>query len=357
MVVTSSLSSLSYRLKLLDCYLRRAPVCPGLPPTAIIATTHRCNLSCRMCIRAVRTFDGPNMEFSLFRKIVDEGRNFLRYISMDGPGETIMNPEAFSMIRYAKDRGMRVMFSTNATLLDEPIAAAILDSGIDMIIFSVNGATPEAYEAVHGLPLYEKAVSNIRRFLERKQKSQAPIFVALQMIRLPETLSEVSAFYRQWRKVPGVDFVRVKKDVVFNNEVRPEESGNRSRRHIPCPRLWYGPVFVETNGDVYPCPGVMYKAGPVGNVQEQSMGAIWNNERMQAMRSAQAQGDESAFPECMVCEYPRPRLPLIMAGFVLDPFTVGKLMPIAERLAFWHRVPIFDRTARPSGTRRFRTHG
>ena len=39
-------------------------------------------------IRAVHTFDGPDMEFSLFRKFVDEGRAFLRFISLDGPGET-----------------------------------------------------------------------------------------------------------------------------------------------------------------------------------------------------------------------------------------------------------------------------
>ena len=55
---------------------------------------------------------------------------------------------------------------------------------------------------------------------------------------------------------------------------------------------------------------------------------IWNNETMQAMRRAHASGDESPFPECVDCSYSRPKLPLIIGGFMLDPFLAGRLMPI-----------------------------
>jgi hypothetical protein len=79
-------SPLGYRLRLLESYLRRSPACPGPPPTAIIATTHRCNMACRMCLRAVRTFNGPNMGFDLFRRIIDGSSPHLRYLSLDGPG-------------------------------------------------------------------------------------------------------------------------------------------------------------------------------------------------------------------------------------------------------------------------------
>jgi len=330
----------AHRLHLLARYLRRSPVCPGQPPTAVIATTHRCNLTCRMCIRAVRPFDASAMEFALFRKIIDEGVPHLRYISFDGPGETIMNPDAFPMIRYAKSRGLRVMFSTNATLLESGIIDDILNAGVDQIIFSINGATPGVYAAVHGRNCYDQAVANVHSFIARKLQRRAKILVAVQMIRLPETIPEVGLFYARWRHVPGVDFVRVKKDVVCNGatpESRP------TQWHNPCPRLWHGPVFVETNGDVYPSPGVMYNAGPVGNIREKSLGDIWNGERMQAMRRAHARGDLSDVPECRLCNYPRPRLPLIVAGFLLNPFVAGKFVPLAEKLAFWHNIPIFER--------------
>lgn len=67
----SSASPAAHRLQLLGSYLRRSSVCPGLPLTAIIATTHRCNMTWRMHLRAVSTFAGPNMEFVLFKSLID----------------------------------------------------------------------------------------------------------------------------------------------------------------------------------------------------------------------------------------------------------------------------------------------
>jgi radical SAM protein with 4Fe4S-binding SPASM domain len=333
----------AHRLRLLIRYLRGSKVCPGLPPTGIIATTQRCNMTCRMCLRTVRSFDGPNMNFDLFKKIVDEWTPYLRFLSMDGLGETIMNPEAFQMIHYVKSKGIRVMFSTNATILDASMADAIMDAQVDLIIFSVNGATPEVYRAVHGRDCYDEAVGNIRRFLALKRERRSPILVFLQMIRLPETIPQVNAFYRQWQSVPGVNAVRVKKDVVCNEGACLEETGQRTKRNNPCSRLWHGPLYVETNGDVYASPGVLYKAEPIGNLKEQSLERIWNNERMQAMRRAHISGDISSFPECTKCAYPRPLMPLILAGFLFDPFTAGKLVPLAEKLTFRHRLPLFEK--------------
>src|SRR5437899_2864343 len=170
------------RLRLLACYLSGSPVCPGLPPTVVVANTHACNHFCRMCIREAIKFDGPNLEFGLFRKLIDEGAGYFRYISFDGPGETIMNPEAFGMIRYAKTKGIRMVFSTNATLMTADVVESILDSGLDHIIFSLNGTTREVYAAVHGVDAFDTAVANIRHFLKRKCESKAPTMVTIQMV-------------------------------------------------------------------------------------------------------------------------------------------------------------------------------
>ena len=167
-----------------------------------------------MCIREAVAFNGPDMEIHLFQKIIDEGTPYFRYISLDGPGETVMNPEACRMIRYARAKGIRMMFSTNATLMNADLVEAILDSGLDQIIFSVNGTTPAVYRSVHGVDSYEKAVANVRRFLQRKCERKSSTRVTIQMVCLPQTIAQVGEFYSQWRRMPGVDSVRVKKDVV-----------------------------------------------------------------------------------------------------------------------------------------------
>ena len=336
-------SPLGHRLRLLASYLRRSPACPGPPPTAIIATTHRCNMTCRMCLRAVRTFDAPNMESDLFKRIIDCSSPYLRYLSLDGPGETTMNPTAFGMIRYARSKGIRVMFSTNCTLLNDAMADAIMDSGVDLIIFSVNGATSDVYEAVHGRACYDQVIANIHSFLEQRRRRKAHILVVVQMIILGETRSQVGAFYRMWRGTPGVDLVRVKKDVVCHYRTGAAEERRTRLRKNPCSRLWHEPPFIDTDGSVYASPGVLYKAGPVGSLKGQSLAEIWNGEKMQAMRRSHIDGDISGFAECVDCAYLQPRLPLTVAGFLLDPFAAGKLMPLAEKLALWYRLPLFER--------------
>ena len=167
-----------------------------------------------MCIREAIKFDGPNLEFGLFRKLIDEGAGYFRYISFDGPGETVMNPEAWNMIRYARSKYIRMVFSTNATLMNGDMVESILDSGLDHIIFSVNGTSREIYASVHGVDAYDTAVHNIRRFLARKTERRASTMVTLQMVCLKQTLPQVNEYYRTWRGVPGVNSVRVKKDVV-----------------------------------------------------------------------------------------------------------------------------------------------
>jgi len=204
-----------------------------------------------MCIREAVAFDGPNIEVRLFRKLIDEGASYFRYISLDGPGETIMNPEAFAMIRYAKSRGIRMVFSTNATLMSADVVESIFDSGLDHIIFSLNGTSREVYASVHGVDAYDEAVANIRRFLDRKRARRASTMVTLQMVCLQQTLHQVNEFYRMWRNVSGVNSVRVKKDVMAIERVEPGELTPRARRRNACARLWYGPVYIETNGDVY----------------------------------------------------------------------------------------------------------
>ena len=296
-----------------------------------------------MCIREAVKFDGPNLDVGLFRRLIDEGTGYFRYISFDGPGETVMNPEAFGMIRYARSKGIRMVFSTNATLMQERVVESILDSGLDHIIFSLNGTTREVYASVHGVDHFDTAVVNIRRFLHRKLERKASTMVTIQMVCLQQTLHQVDDFYRTWRQVPGVNSVRVKKDVVAVERVQKGEGVARAQRRNACARLWYGPVFIETNGDVYATPGVLYKAPPVGNVWRNTLSEIWNNNTMQAMRRAHASGDESPFPECVDCSYSRPTLPLIIGGFVLDPFLVGRLMPVAEKLAYWHSLPLYEK--------------
>jgi MoaA/NifB/PqqE/SkfB family radical SAM enzyme len=245
------------------------------------------------------------------------------------------------MVRLCRERGIRTVFSTNATRLDRRMADAVFDSGLDQIVFAVNGTTPEVFEHYHRGACYAAVTRNIRGFLDRKRDRRSPIRVSVQMIRLPLTEPQIPEFYRQWR-MPGVDAVRVKTDVVCLEGVCLESRRHRTPPRRPCPRLWMGPLYIEGNGDVYASPGVLYRAAPVGNLRQQPLAAIWNGDRLRAMRAAHAAGNLADLPECRACGYPKPQLPLILGAFLLDPFRTGRLVPRVERLGLSGRLPLYE---------------
>jgi MoaA/NifB/PqqE/SkfB family radical SAM enzyme len=86
------------RLALMHSYIARKTRVPGGPLTLTIESTTKCNLSCPMCLRQRIYFPPRNMEISLFRKIIDEGKDFLEFAVPYGVGEPLQNPEIFDMI-------------------------------------------------------------------------------------------------------------------------------------------------------------------------------------------------------------------------------------------------------------------
>ncbi|RPI27237.1 MAG: radical SAM protein [Acidobacteria bacterium] len=331
-----------HNLRLLSSYLRGELRCPDLPATAIVGVSNRCNLRCPMCLRAVRGFPGTQADFGTFRTVIDQGARFFRYVSLDGPGEPLLNPDLHRMVRYCRSLGIRVVYSTNCTLFSKENIQAILDSGLDHIILSVNGATAEVFEKYNLGADYNQVVRNIRLFLSMKLERRSPVLVTVQMVRLPDTIPQARLFQTQWR-VPGVDSVRIKSDVVRLEHVWP---GGRRKPRGPgnrCPRLWNGPLYVNYDGDVNGCPGILLRTEALGNVREKALIDLWNGKRMQEMRKAHVEGDYASVPECSVCAYPSPRLPLILGSFLVNPFLAGRLIPVFEKLAFFRKLPFYER--------------
>ena len=62
--------------------------------------------------------------------------------------ESLFHGRIGELIRYGRSRGAAMGLSTNATFLDERKGRALLDSGLDFLVISVDAASPEAYRAL-----------------------------------------------------------------------------------------------------------------------------------------------------------------------------------------------------------------
>jgi MoaA/NifB/PqqE/SkfB family radical SAM enzyme len=60
-------------------------------------------------------------------------------VYLQGWGEPFLHPELMTMVRIAKETGCRVGTTTNGMLLNEPVIRQVVESGMDVLAFSLAG--------------------------------------------------------------------------------------------------------------------------------------------------------------------------------------------------------------------------
>ena len=119
----------------------------------IIEPTNTCNLRCTFCfVTEGMTREDGFMDFELFKKVIDESPG-LEHLCMHNWGEPLLHKDIFRMINYAKAAGIAwVVMNTNGTLLTDKIIQRIVDSGLDIIRFSIDGSA-ETFKKIRGVEL------------------------------------------------------------------------------------------------------------------------------------------------------------------------------------------------------------
>src|SRR5262245_23587758 len=330
------------RLSIAASYFRHKTVLSGGPIEITLESTAKCNLYCPMCPRHIYTFDNENMDLELYRKIVQDCKDYVEFIWPYGIGEPMIHPNIFEMIRISHDAGVRTGMSTNATLLDDRRADMLLGSGLDYVVFAFDGASKATYEQYRLGANFEKTRENILSFLAKKQAQKSSMYVVLQMVLLKENTREIDAYRKLW-SIPGVDEVRFKRDEIQIEGSKIDGVEFKSQRRNPCHLLWRGPLYVRYDGLAYPCC-YMYDEPPVGDLKKQSVMEVWNSQEMVQLREAHIKGDLSAFPICQTCQAARPSRPAFYGSLAFDSLTVRKAVPAMEKLAKFYNVGVFEKT-------------
>jgi radical SAM protein with 4Fe4S-binding SPASM domain len=255
-----------------------------------------------------------------------------------GLGEPFMDPHIFERIELCHRHGISTLLSTNGTFLDERCAARILDSPLDQITLSFDGAKKETFEFYRKGAKFEKVRDNFVRFARMKHERGSRLQVVAQMVVMEGDAAEVDDFIRFWSAVPGIDQVRIKADET--NLIRPDAGHAAGDWKHPCHYLWRGPMYVKQNGDVYPCcQSYMLDGAPVGKIGGQPLADIWNSEAMQAMRRLHATGRAGEIDICSRCCTTIPHPALVAGSLVLHGRTVRRLLPVIERLTYLSKLP------------------
>ena len=142
------------------------------------------------------------MNFELYKKIIQEiSKQNVPSIKLNWRGEPLLNPRISELVDYAKQNGiLEVSINTNAVTLDKKKSKQLIESGLDVIIFSFDGGSKATYEKLRPSRFkknnFDSVYSNIKNFCDTKKEmnSKFPI-TKIQMILTEHSRDEVDSFY------------------------------------------------------------------------------------------------------------------------------------------------------------------
>ncbi len=316
----------------------RAAFAEESPHCVFIEVTNHCNLLCETCPRTFTTYEEPKtLSWDNFLTIVAQFPKMERAV-LHGIGEPLINKDLPRMIAHLKARGVYVLFNTNATLLNAEWSRQLIESGLDEMRCSVDGADPKTYALIRGAPLLHKIISNLTAFIEiqrnmgattpraslwmtgmRENVEELPAVIRMAAkMGVPEVYLQRMVYYYETPSAPGMmdaghslfdDFDSIVEDVIVGCETLAKELGilfkasgatnprssleaSKQSDKQPwkaCLRPWTT-AYITANGNALPCciapfATQNYESLKLGNVFEQSFESIFNDERYQQWRT------------------------------------------------------------------------
>lgn len=111
-------------------------------------TTAGCNLECIHCRRidVSKMLMKNDLTTEESKKLVDQIVEVGNPILVLSGGEPLYRPDILEIASYAKSKGLTVALATNGTLIDEKKAREIVESGIQRVSISIDGADKKTHD-------------------------------------------------------------------------------------------------------------------------------------------------------------------------------------------------------------------
>jgi radical SAM protein with 4Fe4S-binding SPASM domain len=288
--------------------LLQKPIQWGVPFSISIEPTTACNLRCPECPSGLRSFSRPtgNLRSDFFRKTIDDLHRDLSFLIFYFQGEPYINPDFLDMVQYASQRGIYTITSTNGHFLNEENARKTIESGLDRLIISVDGSTQEVYEQYRKSGKLEVVLQGARNVVKWKKelKSKTPHLIFQFLVVRPNE-HQIPEIYKLAEEI-GIDEVRLKTAQIYDyaqgNPLIPKQDRySRYRRQADgsyriknqllnhCWKLWHACV-ITWDGVVVPCCFDKDAKYRMGNLQEQSLREVWQQEPYREFRQQLMKG-------------------------------------------------------------------
>jgi MoaA/NifB/PqqE/SkfB family radical SAM enzyme len=275
---------------------------PRLPDIVQIESTNICNARCVFCPRDEMHRKQGVMDGDLFRKVVDECAALgIHHVRLHNYGEPFVDRQLADKVAYAKAQGIaEVGVISNGSLIDEPVARAVIEAGLDAINISVDASGREVFERTRVGLKYDKVIANIEGIVRlKKELGRSRPKLILSFVRQGDGAEE-RAFIDHWRTI--ADKIHIT-DLHNWAGTLSHESSVR----YPCYRPWLT-FTVLWDGRVSLCCADFDGRVVLGDVRQSSIQDIWESDGYRQIRREHLQTGGPRI--CQACDLPRKDSPL-----------------------------------------------
>ncbi len=295
-------------LCLLERRLRRARL-SSRPHTAVIEPSNICNLNCPLCASAnenAMSYDVPRgyLKAEFFSSMINCLLPYLCRIILYNWGEPLLNPELFNIISMASDKDIGVELSTNLVNFSPDMADKLIDSRLERIILSIDGASADTYNRYRRGGDFDRVIENVKTLVGRK-KSRGALYpiVEWQFVPMSHNEHEVRKAEETSKELGADVFSVIPFDILsYSSDYEipierarpffPREDRHRAtitfdaegrpklKKTVNCEFL-YGTTTINWDGSVfYCCPFSTKKSQFLGKMPETGYSGLWNSKNM-----------------------------------------------------------------------------
>jgi sulfatase maturation enzyme AslB (radical SAM superfamily) len=286
-----------------------------IPKRVSIETIYGCNASCIMCpidIESARKKGVMPIETSQY--VFEELAPYVHEIEkldLFGLGEPLLDPHLMTRIRHAKSLGFRsIAISTNAELLTSAKQEGLLESGIDTVIFSIDGIQAETHESIRRKLHFKKVLENCESMIRRRDLGNHPTRFVLRFIRQTANLSEWPGFVDYWSNRLSAE----RNDLIIGYDAHSWSGAVTSKEahlqdvardpYLEALSCWhvFDHLVVLADGTVPLCSEDWHMAKVnFGNVNRTSPVEIFNSSKFDRIRALHAAGTKTRIQLCSEC--------------------------------------------------------
>ena len=157
-------------------------------PVVVWNVTSRCNLACTHCY-ASASAAGDELSTGEALALIDDLAAFGAPVLLLSGGEPLVRPDILTLALHAADKGLRVVFSTNGTLIDARLAAEFKAIGLSYAGISIDGmeAVHDRFRACPGA--FQRSLAGIRHCRD------AGVKVGLRVTMTQDNVGEIPAIF------------------------------------------------------------------------------------------------------------------------------------------------------------------